>query len=296
MKKSIEIIDARPVIKTTNGVSTITAATYARKKLEFEPLPNGFNLAMADHIYDIIRPKNRTKTGSVLWNQGAWRKVLGDLSWDPSADRAAKSEAKRISGDTLAYENRCQTAMCVAGWVAELDLANWVMDAQDLAGELYVDESILNEIMVTREELETMSKYMDSRIPVYEPWDRLDVSAQEKLRKRGFTQQKHTAITAPSYAMWRLGLWHGDWLGLFGATNDLERIRRIIDVYAEYGPVPNGEGYVQLYGEQEIDIWVPVDLAPTPAERVMEYYGWASHRTCPATLARQQQQPALAEA
>ena len=266
MKKTIETTEFGPVIHTVNGVDTRTTPVYARQALTFEPLPNGFNQALAEHIIGIISPKSRPKAGSHLWEQASWRKLLDDYGWDPAKERAIKSETKRIAGDTVAYDNRCQTAMCVAGWVGEMTLANWVVDARDLAGLDWADESDLSLVYVTHAEADAM----DADMCGYNTVRRHGSYVLQRYRgtERGFTDETHVPISVSTYALYQLGLHHGDWLNLFGGGNTVADIKRIVGLYAEHGPALSVEGYLACHGEGNVRDWFCV--RGEPYEKLVE--------------------------
>lgn len=239
MKKSIETDGKNYTVRTVNGVDTKTGAIWVKQIREYKPLENGFNLELANHVYDHI------EHNPLLWNQEAWRTTL---EWAEVGN--AKDEIKKL----LAYEAdltnpACGTAMCFAGWTAELTGADWVADATFIKGK---DSRIIGpsveHILITREQgeaaLTQAEEHLNEDGDLDEIWIReleewIGVELLEILAERGFKPETHMLTNVESYALMQLGMLHGDWIGLFSGSNDLEEIRVRLDTMAKYGPQYN---------------------------------------------------------
>lgn len=224
MNKRIEIIDGRAVIHTTNGVDTTTAPVYVRELRTYTPLPNGFNLELADHIWAIITRHPQ------LWMQDTWRTVWKapaatgiDDAWEKRVADVLE-QGRAITGEEQAP--KCGTSMCVAGWGVELTGGDWVRDASTLDSAY---TSGTESVVVTRKVWEQMEQDLSGAVD----YQRLENFDPRALAGRGFDERTHVAVSAASYGTWVLGL-KSDWLEMFAGTNSLPRIRACIDVYATY--------------------------------------------------------------
>lgn len=251
MKKTIKNVDGEPTVHTVNGVDTKTGALYVRKLKKYAPLENGFNLALANDIFELI------STNQLLWDQGDWRHLVWESDLEPED---AKTLRTMLSIDKDINEPACGTAMCFAGWVNEMTGADWVLDRHSAKDY----ESIREENRGDRT-IEFVLVNKTQRAWFYDSgqgwWGDLatylSAPVLEKIGRRGFTPKTHWVTDTESFAVMQLGLVDGDWLELFEGSNELSMIRKIIDTYAEHGPVHNDavkEAY-EHYGR-----------VPTPAE------------------------------
>lgn len=221
MKKSIEKTDAGYTIRTVNGVDTKSGAIWVREIKEYEPLENGFNLALANEVYELIN------THQYLWDQDSWRRLLFTSDLDAEEKRELKS---MLAFEADLTQPTCGTAMCFAGWVSELSGADYVSDAQMI--EAAKSQSPYMEyILVRRDEL---NERWDTRAVTMDEY--LGGQALARAQERGFSDETHKLMAIEDYALMKLGLVDGDWLELFSGSNDLEDIRSIIDDYADAGP------------------------------------------------------------
>lgn len=221
MQRTLHVSGKARTIHTTNGVDTTTAAVYLRNLKPYDhPLPNGFNAELGDEMWFQI------VSVPLLWEQGSWRDVfyLNDVSLPvETAIREAVNAPKK--------DARCGTAMCAAGWVGELGGADWVADNAALqAGDTAMAEAVL----VLKQDWQSWCEKIgwdgstDLRIAGLSP------GRAQRLASRGFTDRSHVIVSVSRYALMRLGL-RDDYVGLFGGSNSLARIRACLDVYAQFG-------------------------------------------------------------
>ena len=196
----------------------------------YQPLSNGFNLELANHVYDLIQ-----EYGTPLWDQESWRQIIRDIDVPPSSMK--KLMELVIQPET---EHTCGTAMCCAGWIGESTGVDWVVDASAPALKAYrhqlnnrsIDPSEM--VLVRRNEpgIEMRYDYSVSR----QGWpEEFSKDLRDSLKARGFTPRTHAVMTIGVYAEVLLGLINGDWLNLFNGGNQMRDLRLIIDLYAYAG-------------------------------------------------------------
>jgi hypothetical protein len=231
MKKTVEQDGKTYTVRTVNGVNTITGLMWTREIVHFEPLANGFNLGLANHVYDII------SRNQALWDQDSWRRLISLDDLAEHHDIGSKTEAKSLLKSLAAFDvdvkaPACGTAMCFAGWIGEVSGADYVYDAAFIKanGATMNSEAGLDYILVTREHpaVGMMKLALE---------DILSEQTLAILKSRGFTPETHVLTDVEHYAQAELGLLDGDFRNLFGGGNDLKDIRWIIEEYAEHGPV-----------------------------------------------------------
>lgn len=232
MKKSIETDGKNYTIRTVNGVNTTTGAVWVKEIKVFEPLPNGFNLALANEVYAHI------EANPLLWDQNSWRRLL-----DATEITSEGMDPKELAS-LLAYEQdldapACGTAMCFAGWASELAGADWVADGTTLRQRrnLGMIEYVLVPLDVANK---VTLEHPDNELWLREIKDGLSEEAYSHVVSRGFSDKTHCLTNVEGYALMQLGL-GSDWLDMFGGYNDLEKIRVCIDTYAQWGPVKNSD-------------------------------------------------------
>lgn len=246
MKKTIETDGKTYTIHTVNGVDTRTGAVWVKEIREYKPLENGFNLDLANTVYSHIERNEE------LWNQDAWRAFLGPEEFD-------EDEAKHIKS-MLAFESdltdpMCGTAMCFAGWVGELSGADWVIDGKAIKEDGFNHaQHNVEQVLITVEQAEWFDEHYEAASEVNRLDVMLDYDVREKLARRGFLPDTHRLVQVSEYALYRLGLVHGDWLGLFAGGNGLSDIRERLDTYARFGP--EEDVYVR-------DLFFESGMAPT---------------------------------
>lgn len=276
MRKTIETINGSPVIHTVNGVDTRTGAVYVREVPVTTPLPNGFNQELAELVFDRISMINAAAggtsqtTGDFMlngWFQGDWRTALPNVG----------TVAATLGIDSAPA---CGTAMCFAGWVGELTAADWVADGTFLATRR-MESYWMDIILMTRDAAAQLVREVCFPVQTVESFY---PSYKDMLRERGFTSQTHTGIRVSHYALWALGLKHGDYLGLFDGGNSISTIRSLIDLYVEFGPTPNLEAREQGLKAQDRECyWEEVVAVATANARPLEsYLGYDIHRNCQA--------------
>ena len=233
MKKSIKRTSKGYAVHTVNGVNTKTGTVWTKQIREFKPLDNGFNLELANHVFDIISENQE------LWDQSSWRRLV--LDWelvdDVEIDDDGKSRKDILA--MMAFERDltnpiCGTAMCFAGWVGEVTGADYVVDSKVLRkteDHDEITETELEYILVSKAALEG-KPWSGKR---WHEWD-FTHEINKILKKRGFSAETHRLMPVSDYAEMMLGLEHGDVLSLFDGSNNLEGIREIIDLYAKNGP------------------------------------------------------------
>lgn len=247
MRKTIEIRDDGPVAVTTNGATTITALLYANGLPETTPLPNGFNRELADWVVGIIEERE-----GHLWDQGVWRRSASEYELNPELDIPADAE------------HPCGTAMCFAGWTAELSGSDhvydalvvkararneWTFDFATVGGEVReIDLSVLehynDDVVVPRDD-PAMKDLISGSFVRNIGYD-LDKSAADYLYARGFDAEKHAVVSLVDYAGHVLGInlyhrnadgtaaWHTtDPLELFEGDNTWSKVKGTIDAYTE---------------------------------------------------------------
>lgn len=280
MKKTIETTDEGAVIHTVNGVDTKTGAIYVREIKTYTPLENGFNLELAQDILAQIR---RTP---LLWNQDVWR-ITFDLDqyptdYLPDAVKNGSGFYEEVMGRTPVLEDlkellddvyqpnaKCGTAMCFAGWVAEMTAANFAIDGvlikakhvklgreplaeqdqqererRELLNDLnYISDS---DIFVTKEEAANYPLVMRFR-------GRYSPKVTALLAERGFSDDTHAVVGIADYAKVQLGLGDYDPAGLFHGYNTYGDLEKIVAAYAEYGPEANRPEDCGLGADDEND-------------------------------------------
>lgn len=226
MQRTLDVSGKTRTIHTTNGVDTRTTTVYLRNLRDYTPLPNGFNKELAEEMwFEIVRLP-------MLWDQGSWRSVVDISGGSPLA------EAIREHVNAPKSKARCGTAMCAAGWVAELGGADWVIDNEAVQeGALNHTESILVPVEQWQEYAQAKSLVDDLRTGIND----LNPHLQARLQSRGFTWESHVILSVREYALLRLGL-TDDYLNMFSANSDYPRIRACLDTYAHFGDLPYGSG------------------------------------------------------
>ena len=234
MQRTLQVSGKTRTIHTVNGIDTKTDATYIKDLKPYDsPLPNGYNVELGEDIWD------RITLTPALWDQGSWRNVF-DLSDVDEEMHFASLEILNVPKSKA----KCGTAMCAAGWAAELGGADWVQDAKAIqTGSASFAESVL----VPKAQWEaTMTAHSELAWETAGPdgWTQFDDHLTERLAKRGFTHTTHVVISARTYALMRLGLDH-DYLEMFSANNDYPRIRACLDTYTKYGNLTHQDGGFQ---------------------------------------------------
>ena len=230
---------------TRNGVNTWTANVFRTPLKKYTPLENGFNLELANDVYDTIS-KN-----PYLWNQASWRDV--DVLDPDFGSEQLLANSKMVAFEMELDKPACGTTMCFAGWATELVKVDWVVDAY------WFDK--INRTQATEMEdpngtLFDLVNYAEMVLLPNVPGDLVDLDNQmawtnlpeplsKRLVARGFTPRTHHLGTVQDAGQEALGIDH-DRLGLFSAGNNLDQIRTIIDGYAKYGPKPTKAQVVEL--------------------------------------------------
>lgn len=227
MKKTLTVADDHRIITTTNGAETTTEAFYLRELKDFTPLPNGFNLALANEIIDFVE-----STSGALWYQGSWREILGRWMDEDKAEAVAKLNPTLVTSEA----ERCGTTMCIAGWAAELTGVDWFVDAEMAKAGLTAFDHM---VIVRRDDPAATDSGMTDDSPLHLGLDSTHSEAYAKaMARRGFSPETHTTVEASTYAAYALGIPEAyDTLNLFGAGNTWWKVRGIIDAYAHFGPV-----------------------------------------------------------
>jgi hypothetical protein len=263
MQKELEITDDGFVIHTQNGVDTRTAAMYVRELKEYTPLKNGFNLELAEAVLEQI------KRTPLLWDQGSWRtKLFYSMGWSedahwtfvPETARSLFAETReQISRPTVGDlkeqlseyvdpNTTCGTAMCFAGWVAELTGADHVVDSKMLAELNAYDGSVRREALVG-----LADEYMDylliprqkaeehgfGRWGYDEIKDVLSKEQRRILKERGFRNKTHVMVSISTYAATMLGFIAQP--PLFNAGNSYGRLQQYVRLYTGQGPVASAD-------------------------------------------------------
>lgn len=264
MHKSVETRDNHLGVHTVNGVDTFTASVFNTPLKDYtKRLENGFNLELATDILTMI------STNPLLWTQGSWRSVTpigGEhLKAVTEATRSLAAWASDLASP------RCATSMCCAGWAVELAKADWVVDGTLLAkvseaksmhvlmGNVRVDLSPYVELVVVPRTgaadepklgesgtaLQIIAEDGDIQAP-HPKW-LMATPLVEHLMARGFTPETHYVTQVATYGAQLLGIGN-DPLRLFGGSNDLDDIERIIDYYAEHGADLSVEAVEEFFG------------------------------------------------
>ena len=280
------------LIRTTNGVDTLTAPIYVRELKTFTPLENGFNRELALYVLDWIR------ANMALWDQGSWREIFEIGSWrddesepiflegeapanllqrieeqypdlgsEETLSKAADlmlSDLRRLATNVHTTLNpTCGTAMCLAGWVSELTAVDWVIDAGAFSltsnwGH-HTRKNWAEVLFVPREsplpkgEIEMLA---------YSTWTDMhgtvmpDVLVQH-AQSRGFTFATHRTTSVLHYAAEALGLTPVAFMPVFfDGQNTFEDLEFLVDHYTEHGPdtgITTSELPSRLSGEVEDD-------------------------------------------
>lgn len=250
MKKSIN----DGVIHTSNGVDTVTNAVYLRQLREYTPREDGYNLELAEDVYALI------SDNQALWEQGTWRQILqneeemetyaDEIESDGRGDlHTLQQQINQMAAFKQDTENpTCGTAMCFAGWVAELSGADWVIDASAMRrkgvdlrpSEIAAWSSVL---FVSHKEVEELTRGDEDvydRVREIEDgtftMDSMDKNLRVFSKERGFTAETHRTMSAEAYASLKLGILNNPDLDirdeLFGGSNRLKDIREILDELA----------------------------------------------------------------
>jgi len=260
VKKTIENTADGRIIHTTNGVDTRSTAVYVKQIKSYDkPLANGFNLELAQAVIDQI------KATPLLWNQDVWRAPFDttvyevgdylpgevedprtiDLFKEINGRKPVLGDLQELLSDLSEPNAKCGTAMCFAGWVAELTGANFVTDAAFLKIRYSTASAAGNpelaqiresarlisdaDILVTREE----AKSYDLSFPME---GRYAPAVLRILAARGFTPSTHRVVVIDDYAEIQLGLLDGDGANLFSGTNSFSQVEQIVAHYAKEGP------------------------------------------------------------
>jgi hypothetical protein len=157
------------------------------------------------------------------WDQGVWRRVV------PAKDVPRGS---------------CGTAMCFAGWTAEL-AGEWLLSPQEIIdyqvmtlpfgrslAELMVAENVAWNAVPLGTWLAMMRRDVGGSAEGAE-----DIQAREKRLERMLLERYTEDTPTMTVALWaadRLGL-GPDPMGMFAESYDLEDLVFIVDTYARYG-------------------------------------------------------------
>mgnify|MGYP001791606731 FL=1 len=230
------------IITTKNGAKTTTGSFYTRTLKTYTPLENGFNKELADDVLNII------SENEALWNQGEWRKVFDlkagddylDNQWmSPQQVQAQVSSMIAFDADKTAPT--CGTAMCFAGWVAELTGADFVIDADAIKaytkGKLQkrVVDYYANNLLIARPD--PADPVINSNYHLTTDWqsnNNVPDDLAKMLVKRGFTPATHYIGDIGDYASVALGRIQGS--PLFQESNSIENIEKIVNTHVEHGP------------------------------------------------------------
>lgn len=236
--KTLEQDEQGQLIVNQNSLRTTTRNVFRIDLTKtYTPLENGFNKELADAALEVIR-HNR-----MLWSQGTWRTIL-HVDRQSSQYEEFRSQFDELVND-VAPEDRthaCGTAMCFAGWTAELTGVDHVVDMAYLvnvrAGAAPYTASTIDRVLVPREEFSawTREHQVSSSIGYLTAWTELYPEQQDHLAKRGFTDETHVIIDLFTFACWKLGLPQADWLEAFAGGNSLESIQASVEAYARFGP------------------------------------------------------------
>lgn len=224
MQRTLKVSGKTRTISTTNGIDTHTDAVYIKDLKPYDhPLPNGYNAELGEDIWLQI-----TLTPA-LWDQGSWRSVF-ELADVEDEMHFASLQILNVPK----AKAKCGTAMCSAGWAAELGGADWVQDAKSIqTGTASFAESVL----VPKAQWEATIQARPElvwELSGTDGWSQFDDTLTDRLARRGFTVETHLVLAARTYALMRLGLDH-DYLEMFSANNDYPRIRACLDTYTKYG-------------------------------------------------------------
>lgn len=218
------------LVTTTNGKETVTRSVMKVSapafdwRTTYDP-DSGVNKAMLDFVLECIADHRK------WWNQGVWRNFAS--VWLTGQERAQAPLASLVDLGIEA-EPACGTAMCTAGWVAEITRPDWVIDA---ATWRRLKKVRMNGIISVYED-DLMVRYDDPFWPeLTKPrpgsptWeDAMDSVLVDALKQRGFAGDTHVAVTIPTYARRVLGI-GDDLLDLFDGDNSYERVKAIMEEY-----------------------------------------------------------------
>ena len=234
--KTVAVRQGLRGIKTKNGKSTFTATIYDLPLKTYTPLPNGFNLELAEEVFKII------ENTQLLWDQDSWRNPVWMDPGAPEYDEIVE-KIEAITADMK--KPVCGATMCFAGWATECSRMDWVIDGgwfklvneqgtqlpQRVAINQYIDQVLIKQDDPVYADLIECCGPDDGPPTLFED---MPAPLVTNLKKRGFSELTHASFSAGAVAKRLLGI-GDDKLGLFQASNDLEEIRRIIDFYAARG-------------------------------------------------------------
>lgn len=240
----------RYMITTVNGAKTTTGSFYAKELKEYIPLENGFNAMLADDVVKII------SENQALWDQGTWRQIFTADQYDEylsARSHYMSGSVKEVADNVrtmLAFEQDkddpvCGTAMCFAGWVAELTGVDWVIDSEVVKA---FHKGKIDKDMMDRHASEVLIKRganLETKNISWIDWVGISEELSKVLVKRGFTPETHRIIEVSDYAADQLG--GIECSPLFQEGNNIKDINRIVRHHVDGGPrwfVYNDDDYI----------------------------------------------------
>lgn len=239
--RTVNVVDGAEVVTTTNGVATTTHSVMATEHAQpnwrdtFDP-DSGINKAVLAAVRKVVATSN-------WWNQSVWRMALGpqeyvsQLKYGLDEQAAGEEIAEVLAFTPDSVENACGTAMCTAGWAAELTRPDWVLDASLLKPQYRERASVsrwdlLDDMIYVRRHDDKAFEYYVTASGSSYIWDVIEDSelVRADAQARGFSRDTHDVITVREYAKVAMGIGN-DPLQLFDGDNKLDEVLFRIDTY-----------------------------------------------------------------